>query len=60
MPPKIKIPLSLLVALAAIAVFYFQRQAGQSVTPWVALALGGFMIFAMWLFPEEKKGQAKK
>lgn len=55
MPPKIKIPLSIAVILVAIAVSYFQYQAGQAVTPWIALALGVFMVFAMWVFPEEKK-----
>jgi Na+-translocating ferredoxin:NAD+ oxidoreductase RnfD subunit len=54
MPPRYKIPLSVLVALVAIAVCWFQRAAGQPITPWVALALGAFMIFAMWLFPEAK------
>lgn len=60
MPPKIKIPLSILVILAAIGVSYFQHQSGQAVTPWIALALGVFMVFAMWLFPEEKKEKPKK
>ena len=60
MPPKYKIPLSIVVILAAIAVGYFQHQAGQAVTPWIALALGVFMVFAMWVFPEEKKSKAKK
>lgn len=60
MPPKYKIPLSLLVILVAIAVSYFQYQAGQTITPWVALALGAFMVFAMWVFPEEKKSKDKK
>ena len=55
MPPKFKIPLSILVVAVAIAVAYFQHQSGQPVTPWIALALGGFMVFAMWVFPEEKK-----
>ena len=60
MPPKYKIPLSIIVILTAIAVSYFQHQAGQAVTPWVALALGVFMVFAMWVFPEEKKDKPKK
>ncbi|MEX0923947.1 MAG: hypothetical protein WDZ84_14360 [Rhodovibrionaceae bacterium] len=59
MPPKIKIPLSLLVVVAACAVSYFQHRAGQPVTPWIALGLGAFMIFAMWIFPEEKKKKPK-
>ena len=57
MPPKYKVPLSVLVAIVALAVYYFQRTAGQPLTPWVALALGAFMIFAMWLFPEAKPGR---
>lgn len=55
MPAKYKIPLSIVVLLAAIAVSYFQHQAGQAVTPWVALGLGAFMIIAMWIFPESKE-----
>ncbi len=55
MPAKFKIMISIVVVIAAAAVFHFQSAAGQEVTPWVALALGGFMIFAMWLFPEEQK-----
>ena len=55
MPAKYKIIISIIVAIVAAAVFYFQREAGQTVTPWVALGLGAFMIFAIWLFPETRK-----
>lgn len=55
MPAKYKILLSLLVVVASGGVYHFQSQAGEAVTPWVALGLGAFMIFAMWVFPEEQK-----
>lgn len=55
MPPKYKLMVSLLVVIVAAAVFHFQREAGQAVTPWVALGLGAFMIFGIWLFPEARK-----
>ena len=54
MPPKIKLLLSLLVAVVAIGFHFFQKAAGQPLTPWLALGLGAFMIFAMWVFPEAK------
>ncbi|HZS83555.1 MAG TPA: hypothetical protein VFA50_11830 [Stellaceae bacterium] len=59
MPAKYKLPLSVVVAIVAIAVHFFQKAAGQPVTPWVALGLGAFMIFAMWLFPEAKSRQGR-
>ena len=60
MPAKFKIMISIVVVIAAVAVFYFQSTAGQAVTPWVSLALGAFMIFAMWIFPEEQKKKSSK
>ena len=60
MPAKFKIMISIVVVIAAVAVFFFQSTAGQEVTPWVALALGVFMIFAMWIFPEEQKKKSSK
>jgi len=55
MPAKFKLLISVLVAAVALATYYFQSQSGQAVTPWVALGLGTFMIFAIWLFPETRK-----
>ena len=60
MPAKFKIMISIVVVIAAVAVFYFQSMAGQAVTPWIALILGAFMIFAMWIFPEEQKKKSSK
>lgn len=55
MPTKYKIILSIIVLGATAAVFKFQSDAGQDITPWVAAGLGLFMVFAIWLFPETKK-----
>lgn len=55
MPTNIKLVLCLFVVIASIGVYYFQSAAGQPYTPWVALGLGAFMIFALWIFPEEQK-----
>ena len=55
MPPRIKIVLSLLVAIAAVVVHLFQGAAGQEVNKWIVLGLGAFMIFSLWLFPEAGK-----
>ncbi|WP_425403714.1 hypothetical protein [Hwanghaeella sp.] len=55
MPVKYKLLISFMVVIAAAVTFYFQSKAGEAVTPWVALGLGAFMIFSMWVFPEEQK-----
>ena len=57
MPNHLKVMLSVLIVVVAVAVSYWQSQIGQPVTPWVALGLGAFMIFAIWLFPEAKGGK---
>ena len=54
MPNNIRAALSVIVALVAAAAFYFEHQAGSGFLKWVALALGIFMIYAVWLFPEAK------
>jgi len=55
MPAKFKVLISVIVAVVALVAYYFQSAAGQPVTPWVALGLGAFMVFAIWLFPETRK-----
>lgn len=60
MPIHIKSMISAAALIAAGALHYFQAQAGQTVTPWVALALGVFMVVAMWIFPEKQGKGGKK
>ena len=55
MPTNIRKMLSVIVALVAVAAFYFENQAGQNVLKWLALVLGALMIAAVWLFPEAKR-----
>jgi len=50
-----KIIITCLVAVAAVAGHFYQAAIGQAVTQWVVLFLGAFMILALWLFPETKK-----
>ncbi|MFO1057085.1 MAG: hypothetical protein U1E53_08975 [Dongiaceae bacterium] len=54
MPNRIKLSLSILVAIVAVIVHYFQGRAGQALDAWLALGLGALMIAAMWLFPEAR------
>ena len=54
MPNNIRAILSVIVALVALAVFYFESQAESGSSSWYVLALGVFMIGAVWLFPEAK------
>lgn len=54
MPTNIRAGLSVVVALVAIIVFYFENRAGSGTLPWLALGLGAVMLGAIWLFPEAK------
>ena len=54
MPNNIRAILSVIVALVAVAVFYFEHASGGAMLKWFALGLGAFMIYAVWLFPEAK------
>ncbi len=61
MPAPIKLVLSIIVLCAAGAAYYFQASAGQTLTPWLILFLGLFMVVALWLFPETKgKGKGSR
>jgi len=55
MPVKIKLGLSLGVAIVAAIAAYFQHMLGHDRIQYVVAFLGFFMIFAMWLFPEVKR-----
>ncbi len=55
MPTYIRIIITALVVIAAIAAHRYEAAIGQSVDQWLVLFLGAFMIFGLWLFPEAKK-----
>lgn len=55
MPNNIRAALTVVVILVAGIVFYLEREAGQGLLKWLALGLGAFMVYAIWLFPEAKQ-----
>lgn len=52
MPPRIKIILSIVVALVAIAGYFFQANLGHAWPSYAALAFVAVAVIAMWIFPE--------
>lgn len=52
MPSKVKVYLSIIVALAAIGGFFFQQHLGMERQSYAALVLGVIAIVSMWIFPE--------
>jgi hypothetical protein len=56
-PNNIRAALSVIAALVAAVVFYFEHDAGSGLLKWIALALGALMIYAVWLFPETKRSK---
>lgn len=52
MPVRIKIILSIIVVLVAIAGYFFQVSLGRIGPSYAALAYGAIAVVAMWIFPE--------
>lgn len=53
MPTHLKIIISVIALLVATGMFYYDTQAGTpGASRWVALFLGPFVVFAIWVFPE--------
>lgn len=59
MPVHLKAIISCMVAIVATLAWYFEGQARPGHVQWMMLALGGFMVFALWLFPEAKGKKGK-
>ena len=55
MPNNIRAGLTVVVILVALVVFYFENRAGAGLLKWLALGLGAFMVYAVWLFPEARQ-----
>lgn len=62
MPPMVKISLSVMVALAALAGWIFMRHLGQTGPQWALAFLGPFSVVSLWIFPEvmRTKGDGRK
>ena len=52
MPTPVKLILSLIVLLVAVAGYFFQDSLGQTGPKYAVLFLGVWMTIAMWIFPE--------
>lgn len=55
MPKPIKIMLSLLVVLIALAVFLLRDRIGLGVGPIYLAPFALFVVWALWVFPEPTK-----
>ena len=61
MPTHLKIIISAIALLAGFIMFYVDTQAGAGgAARWVALFLGVFAVFAIWVFPEAKAKEIRK
>lgn len=58
MPFHIKFGLSVMVALAAIAGWFYMRHLGQSGPQQALLFLGPFSVCSLWIFPEVMRSKA--
>ena len=56
MPTNIRAALTVVVALVAAVVFYFEWRAGSGALKWIVIALAAFMVYGLWLYPEAKRG----
>ncbi len=52
MPVRIKVLLSIIVALVAFGGYVFQASLGHTWPSYAALLFGGVAVIAMWIFPE--------
>ena len=61
MPTYLKLIVSTIAFAAGALMFWFDTQAGTGgAARWVALFLGAFAVFAIWVFPEAKAKEIRK
>ncbi|WCS27921.1 hypothetical protein LOK46_14180 [Methylobacterium sp. NMS14P] len=58
MPFPIKFGLSVAVALAALAGWFYMGYLGQVGPRWAVAFLGPFMVFSLWIFPEVMRSRS--
>lgn len=58
MPFPIKFGLSVMVALAALAAWFFMGHLGQSGPQNALVFLGPFCVVSLWIFPEVMRSKA--
>jgi hypothetical protein len=61
MPKHLKIIISIIAIAAGALMFWLDTRAGAGgAARWVALALGPFATFAIWVFPEASAKEIRK
>ncbi|MCH9675209.1 MAG: hypothetical protein K0U93_27455 [Gammaproteobacteria bacterium] len=61
MPNNLKVLVSALALAAALGMFWFDTSVGTpGASRWVALFLGPFVVFAIWVFPEASSKDIRK
>ncbi len=61
MPNHLKFIISTIAVIVTVAIFWIDTRAGAGgAARWIALALGPFAVFAIWIFPEAKAGEIRK
>lgn len=58
MPFPIKMGLTVLIGLAALAAWFFMGRLGQTGPQWALLFLGPFTMGSLWIFPEVMRSKA--
>ncbi len=61
MPSHLKLIISALALVAAVAMFWLDSRSGMpGASRWVALALGPLAVFSIWVFPEAAAKEIRK
>ena len=61
MPTHLKLIVSAMALIAAALMFWYDTSSGSpGMARWVALALGPFAVFAIFVFPEAKAKEIRK
>jgi hypothetical protein len=61
MPNHLKLIISAIAVIAGVAIFWLDTRAGAGgAARWIALALGPFAVFAIWIFPEANAREIRK
>ena len=61
MPNHLKFIISAIAVIVTVAIFWLDTRAGAGgAARWIALALGPFAVFAIWIFPEAKAREIRK
>ena len=61
MPNHLKFIISTIAVIIGVVMFWLDTRAGVGgAARWVALALGPFAVFAIWIFPEAKAREIRK